>query len=144
MKLARFGEPGAERPGVVLSDGSRVDASAAVSDYDEAFFAADGLTLLRGWLDRSAATAPRIGAEVRIGPPVRRPGKIVCIGLNYRDHAAETAMALPKEPLVFLKAPTALCGPYDPVVMPLGGVKLDWEVELAVVIGRRASYVDAA
>ena len=144
MKLARFGEPGAERPGVILGDGQRVDASSAVPDYDEAFFQADGLSTLRAWLDRHAASAPRIAADVRIGPPVRRPSKIVCIGLNFRDHALETGMTLPKEPLIFLKAPSALCGPHDPVVIPRGGTKLDWEVELAVVIARTARYVDAA
>jgi len=144
MKLARFGEPGVERPGVILADGARADASAAVPDYDETFFEMDGLTRLREWVDRHAATAPRVAPDVRLGPPVRRPGKIVCIGLNFRDHAAETGMALPKEPLMFLKAPTALAGPNDPVVMPRGGAKLDWEVELAIVIGRTARYVPAA
>src|SRR5262245_3265611 len=143
MKLARFGEPGAERPGVILADGTRVDASAAVPDYDETFFETDGLTRLREWVDRRAATAPRVALDVRLGPPVRRPSKIVCIGLNFRDHAAETGMALPKEPLMFLKAPTALAGPNDPVVMPRGGTKLDWEVELAIVIGRTARYIPA-
>jgi 2,4-didehydro-3-deoxy-L-rhamnonate hydrolase len=144
MKLARFGEPGAERPGVILADGTRVDASAATPDYDDAFFETDGLTKLRRWLDRQAASAPRVAGGVRLGPPIRRPGKIVCIGLNFRDHAIETAMALPKEPLVFLKAPTALSGPNDPVVIPRGGTKLDWEVELAVVIGGTARYVAAS
>ena len=144
MKLARFGEPGAERPGVILNDGNRVDVSAAVPDYDEAFFQADGLAMLREWLDRHAASAPRIAAGVRIGPPVRRPSKIVCIGLNFRDHALETGMTLPKEPLIFLKAPSALAGPHDPVVIPRGGTKLDWEVELAVVIARTARYVEVA
>jgi len=144
MKLARFGEPGAERPGVILADGTRVDASAALPDYDETFFETDGLTRLRAWVDRHAATATRVAGDVRLGPPVRRPSKIVCIGLNFRDHAAETGMTLPKEPLMFLKAPTALAGPNDPVVMPRGGTKLDWEVELAIVIGRTARYVPAS
>src|SRR5262245_17099666 len=144
MKLARFGEPGAERPGVLLADGTRVDTSAAAADYDEAFFETDGPTRLREWIDTHAASAPRVAAGVRLGPPIRRPGKIVCIGLNFRDHAAETGMALPSEPLVFLKAPTALAGPNDPVVVPRGGTKLDWEVELAVVIGRTARYVDVS
>ena len=144
MKLARFGPPGLERPGMILDDGTRLDVSAAVADYDEAFFQADGMAALRAWLDRHQTAAPRIASDVRIGPPIRRPSKIVCIGLNFRDHAVETGMELPREPLIFLKAPSALSGPYDPVAIPRGGTKLDWEVELAVVIGRTARYVDAS
>jgi 2-keto-4-pentenoate hydratase/2-oxohepta-3-ene-1,7-dioic acid hydratase in catechol pathway len=144
MKLIRCGEPNQERPGVLLDDGERIDTSAIVSDYDEAFFAADGLATLRAWLDRHAASAPRIGGDIRLGPPIRRPNKIVCVGLNYRDHAAESGMDVPREPVLFLKATTSLAGPNDSVVIPRGASKLDWEVELAIVIGKTAQYVDQA
>lgn len=141
MKLIRFGEPGNEKPGVLLDGEARVDASAAVSDYDEAFFAGNGLTELGQWIARDASRAPRVNAGVRWAPPVRRPGKIICIGLNYRDHAAETGAKIPAEPVVFSKAVSALAGPNDGVTLPRGAEKLDWEAELAVVIGKRASYV---
>jgi 2,4-diketo-3-deoxy-L-fuconate hydrolase len=144
MKLIRFGSSGAERPGVMLEDGTRLDVSAAVADYDDAFFASDGLQHVRVWLDRNATAAPRVAADVRLGPPVRRPSKIVCIGLNYRDHATETGLGVPKEPLIFMKAPSALAGPHDDVIIPRGAAKLDWEVELAVVIGKEARHVEPA
>jgi 2-keto-4-pentenoate hydratase/2-oxohepta-3-ene-1,7-dioic acid hydratase in catechol pathway len=144
MKLARFGDPGSERPGVLLDDGTRLDASAFVRDYDEAFFGGDGLRALAAWVADRGAAAPRVSRETRLGAPLARPSKIVCIGLNFRDHAAESNMDLPKEPVMFFKATTALAGPNDPVRIPRGGTKLDWEVELAVVIGAKASYVDAA
>jgi 2,4-didehydro-3-deoxy-L-rhamnonate hydrolase len=144
MKLARFGEPGAERPGVLLDDNRRVDASGFVRDYDEAFFAGDGIRALAAWLKDGGAAAPPIAAAVRVGAPFARPSKIVCIGLNFRDHAAETHAEPPKEPVIFFKATTALTGPNDPVRIPRGGTKLDWEVELAVVIGRRACCIDEA
>lgn len=144
MKLARFGEPGSERPGVLLDDGTRVDASAFVRDYDEAFFAGDGIDALAAWMKDRGTRAPRLPREARIGAPIARPSKIVCIGLNFRDHAAESGMDLPREPVMFFKATTALVGPNDPVMIPRGGTKLDWEVELAVVIGAKASYVDEA
>jgi 2-keto-4-pentenoate hydratase/2-oxohepta-3-ene-1,7-dioic acid hydratase in catechol pathway len=145
MKLARYGEPGAERPGVLLDDGTRLDVSAQVTDYDEAFFAGDGLQNLRTWLETEQRwLAPKVPATSRVGCPIARPSKIVCIGLNFRDHAAESAMELPKEPVIFFKATTAIAGPNDPVRIPRGGTKLDWEVELAVVIGRAASCVDEA
>jgi 2,4-diketo-3-deoxy-L-fuconate hydrolase len=142
MKLARFGEPGAERPGVLLDDGTRVDTSALVRDYDEAFFAGDGIAALAAWMKDAGAGAPRFPGAARIAAPIARPSKIVCIGLNFRDHAAESGLPLPSEPVIFFKATTALAGPHDDVLIPRGGTKLDWEVELAVVIGRRASYVD--
>src|SRR5207253_10632313 len=128
-------------PGVLLEDGTRVDASGCTPDYDEAFFAGGGVDALRAWLDDHRATAPRIGADVRIGPPIRRPSKIVCIGLNFRDHAAESGMDLPREPVVFFKATSSLAGPNDNLIIPRGSSKVDWEVELAVVIRGRASYV---
>ena len=144
MKLARFGTPGSERPCVLLDDGSRVDASGFVADYDEAFFAGDGIRGLQAWIAGRGATAARVPPDARVGPPLARPSKIVCIGLNFRDHAAESGMELPREPVMFFKATTALAGPNDPVLIPRGGTKLDWEVELAVVIGAKASYVDEA
>jgi len=142
MKLARYGQPGAERPAVLLDDGTRIDVSGHVSDYDEAFLAGDAIDGLRRWVSGDGASAPRISAGARVGCPIARPSKIVCIGLNYRDHAAESAMDLPKEPVIFFKSTTAIVGPNDPVRIPRGGTKLDWEVELAVIIGRAASYVD--
>jgi len=141
MKLIRFGEPGREKPGLQLEDGTRVDASAIGSDYDEAFFGGNGLARLREWSAANAARAPRVAPGTRLGPPVARPSKIVCIGLNYRDHAAETGGQIPKEPVIFFKATSSLVGPDDDMVTPRGAEKVDWEVELAIVIGARASYV---
>ena len=142
MKLIRFGEPGRERPGLQLPSGIRVDASGAVGDYDEAFFEDGGVDRLRRWGAEAAPRAPALPPAMRLGPPIARPGKIVCVGLNYRDHAAESGMDIPKEPVLFLKATSAIVGPDDAVVIPRGGSKLDYEVELGVVIGRRASYVE--
>lgn len=144
MKLIRFGQPGRERPGVQLSDGARIDVTAFGADYDERFFGSGGITALREWLAHKDVSCPRVDSSVRLGSPLVRPSKIICVGLNYRDHAAESGMALPKEPVLFFKSTTALCGPDDPLVMPRGGTKVDWEVELAVVIGRTAQYVDPA
>jgi 2-keto-4-pentenoate hydratase/2-oxohepta-3-ene-1,7-dioic acid hydratase in catechol pathway len=141
MKLIRWSEPGREKPGILLTDGARIDASGFGTDYDEAFFGNDGLTALRRWLDANLASAPRVPASVRLGPPIARPSKMVCIGLNFRDHAAESKMEPPKEPVIFFKATTALVGPNDPLVIPRKATKVDWEVELAVVIGKKASYV---
>jgi 2,4-diketo-3-deoxy-L-fuconate hydrolase len=141
MKLIRFGEPGKEKPGALLRDGSRIDASGLGSDYNEAFFGDSGLKQLDSWLQKNASSAPRVASSVRLGPPVCRPSKIVCIGLNYRDHAAETKAEAPKEPVIFFKATTSLVGPNDALVRPLNSTKVDWEVELAVVIGKKASYV---
>jgi 2,4-diketo-3-deoxy-L-fuconate hydrolase len=141
MKLARYGNPGLEKPAVLLDDGSRIDVSGFVREYDEAFFADSGMRGLAEWVKTRGASAPRIGGDVRTGAPLARPSKIVCIGLNFRDHAAETGADIPKEPVIFFKATSALTGPDDPVMIPRGGTKLDWEVELAIVIGRRASYV---
>jgi 2-keto-4-pentenoate hydratase/2-oxohepta-3-ene-1,7-dioic acid hydratase in catechol pathway len=141
MKLLRFGQPGLEKPGLQLADGTRIDASGFGSDYDEAFLAGDGLARLAAWLERNADGAPRLEPTTRLGPPIGRPSKIVCIGLNFRDHAAETHAEVPPEPVLFFKATTALAGPDDDLVIPRNGTKVDWEVELAVVIGARASYV---
>ena len=142
MRLIRAGTVGAESPGVELADGTRLDASSLTADYDEAFFTGDGLVELDSWLMRDGTRAPRIPHDLRLGPPVPRPSKIVCIGLNFRDHAAESGQPIPAEPVIFFKATTALCGPNDDVIMPRGGSKLDWEVELAVVIGSRVNYVE--
>lgn len=141
MKVCRFGECGAEKPAVLLSSSERIDVSSAFNDFDEDFFGAGGLLRLKEWLKHNAASAPRVPPHVRVAPPVARPSKIICVGLNYREHAAETSSPLPTEPMIFAKATTAMCGAFDPVVLPRGGEKADWEVELAVVIGRRASYV---
>ncbi|MGD0568592.1 MAG: fumarylacetoacetate hydrolase family protein [Candidatus Sulfotelmatobacter sp.] len=141
MKLIRFGEAGKEKPGVLLKDGSRMDASGFGSDYDEAFFEGGGLERLRTWLEAHAASAPRIAPTVRLGPPICRPSKIVCIGLNFRDHATESKMELPKEPVIFFKSTSSLVGPNDPLVIPKNARKVDWEVELALVIGKRTLYV---
>ena len=144
MKLIRFGPAGAERPGVLLHDGRRIDASAFGEDYSERFFGGDGLDRLARWVAGEGARAPVVGEDVRLGPPIQRPSKIVCVGLNYRDHAKESGMAVPAEPVIFFKSTTALAGPNDDVIIPKGSTKTDWEVELAVVVGQRASYVSEA
>ncbi|HWH56522.1 MAG TPA: fumarylacetoacetate hydrolase family protein [Terriglobales bacterium] len=142
MKLIRFGDPGKERPGLLLSDGVRIDASALGSDYNEAFFASDGLARLHDWAAKNAASAPRVNDSVRLGPPICRPSKIICIGLNFRDHAAETGAKIPTEPVIFFKSTTALQGPNDSLMIPKGADKVDWEVEFAIIIGKRVNYVE--
>ena len=142
MKLIRFGAVGAEKPGLLLKDGRRIDASGFGSDYTEEFFGGDGLARLAKWAETHAASAPTVGAGERLGPPLCRPSKLICIGLNYRGHAAETGAQVPKEPIVFMKATSAIVGPNDDVVIPRGSEKTDWEVELGIVIGNKASYVD--
>jgi 2,4-diketo-3-deoxy-L-fuconate hydrolase len=142
MKLIRFGERSNEKPGVLLDDGTRVDVSSSGMDYDEEFFGGDGVERLRRWAEKNAADLPRVESAVRLGSAICRPSKIVCIGLNYKDHAAETKQPIPKEPVIFLKATSALTGPNDPVMMPKGGTKLDWEVELAFVVGKEARNVE--
>lgn len=145
MKLIRVGEPGHEVPGVLTDDGTRVDASAFLTsighhDYDESFFAGGAIEQLAAW----EADGPALGATDRLGSPVARPSKIICVGLNFRDHAAETGQPEPDEPILFGKATTALCGPDDDLVLPRDSVKTDWEVELALIIGRAARYVSVA
>ena len=137
MKLIRFGEFGQEKPGLQLEDGKRIDVSSIVSDITAENFEAALETLSSA--DLSAC--PEVPADVRLGSPIKRPGKIVCIGLNFHDHAKESGMQAPEEPVVFFKATTALVGPNDDLVIPRGSEKTDWEVELAVVIGKKASYV---
>ena len=141
MKLIRFGEAGREKPGLILTDGRKIDVSAFGRDYDEDFFADDGLTKLDAWAKKHGAAAPEIPGHVRLGPPIKRPGKIVCIGLNYRKHAKESGLDVPKEPVIFFKATSAIAGPNDSLKIPRNSTKTDWEVELAVVIGKRASCV---
>jgi 2-keto-4-pentenoate hydratase/2-oxohepta-3-ene-1,7-dioic acid hydratase in catechol pathway len=141
MKLIRFGAAGRETPGLLLPDGTRRDASAFGEDWNEAFLGSNGLERLAAWAEGHAASAPVVPPTERLGPPIARPSKIVCIGLNYADHARETGAAIPPEPIIFFKSSTALCGPDDDLVLPRGSVKTDWEVELAVVIGRRTRYV---
>lgn len=142
MKLIRLGEPGQEKPGIENNDGSRWDMSSHFEDYDQAFFEKGGLEQLSSLLDKKKTKVRPIGTETRIGPPIARPSKIVCVGLNYKKHAQESGMEIPKEPVLFFKSTTALSGPFDPIKLPRGGSKTDWEVELAVVIGKKASYVN--
>jgi len=142
VRLLRIGQLGEERPAVLVGDSAHVDVSDVVRDYDAAFFEGGGIAGLRPLVeDRVAAGLVRELAGQRVGAPVARPHQILCIGLNYRDHAAETGQAVPDEPIVFTKSPNTLVGPDDEVVIPRGSTKTDWEVELAVVIGRRCSYL---
>ena len=144
MKLVRVGPVGGERPGVILPDGRRIDASGFGEDYGEHFFGGDGLARLARWIAAEGDRAPAIAGTARLGAPLCRPSKIVCVGLNYRKHAAESGMAVPSEPVLFFKATSAIVGPNDDVVIPRGSEKTDWEVELAIVVGKRASYVSEA
>ncbi|MGD1980722.1 MAG: fumarylacetoacetate hydrolase family protein [Flavobacteriaceae bacterium] len=141
MKLIRFGKRDTEKPGVLLQDGTRLDVSAFGSDFDESFFGNEGPSKLEEWLKKNQANCPKVADEIRWGPPLCRPSKLVCVGLNYAKHAEESGMEAPKEPVLFFKATSAIVGPYDPIVIPKGSQKTDWEVELAVVIGKKASYV---
>jgi len=141
MKLIRFGEPGKEKPGVCIND-VNYDVSGFIYDYDEKFFANGGLPHLAWMLEQHKSMLPEIPAGSRIGCPVSRPSKIICIGLNYSDHAKETGMAIPAEPIIFMKSTTALSGPDDNIIIPKDSIKTDWEVELAVVIEKKASYVE--
>jgi 2-keto-4-pentenoate hydratase/2-oxohepta-3-ene-1,7-dioic acid hydratase in catechol pathway len=141
MKLIRFGEQGKEKTGVVSND-EYVDTSSFGEDYNERFFETNGLQRLQEFLQENGRKLPRVSPETRLGSPVARPSKIVCIGLNYADHARETGAAFPTEPVVFMKSTTALTGPNDPILLPRDSKKTDWEVELAVVIAERASYVE--
>jgi 2-keto-4-pentenoate hydratase/2-oxohepta-3-ene-1,7-dioic acid hydratase in catechol pathway len=144
MKLIRFGEVGKEKPGVQLENGTRLDVSAFGRDYNEDFFGTDGIAQLKGWLAKNENSCPKVANSVRLGAPLVRPSKIVCVGLNYAKHAAESGMAVPKEPVLFFKATSAIVGPNDDVIIPKGSEKTDWEVELAVIIGKKASYVSEA
>lgn len=141
MKLIRFGKPENEKPGVQLPDGQKIDVSAFCSDYDETFFGTDGINRLQEWLSKHQDECPKISDAARLGSPLVRPSKIVCVGLNYAKHAQESGMEVPSEPVLFFKASSAVIGPFDDVVLPKNSKKSDWEVELAVVIGAKASYV---
>jgi len=141
MKLIRHGERGQERPGMVALDGSLRDLSGVVGDIGGDVLSDEGLDRLRG-ID--PAGLPEVAAGTRLGACVAGTGKVICIGLNYSDHAAEAGMDVPPEPIIFMKATSAICGPDDPIILPRGSEKTDWEVELAVVIGTRAKYVPAA
>jgi len=141
MKLLRWGEAGAERPGMLAADGTIRDLGGVLTDLSGPAFAPESLARLAA-LD--PATLPAVAPGMRLGPPVAGSGKVIGIGLNYADHAEEAGMAVPPEPVIFLKAPSAISGPDDPVELPRGSEKLDWEVELAFVIGTRAKYVEEA
>ncbi len=136
MKLIRFGEVGQEQPGLLLEDGTRIDTSAFGEDYNEAFLASDGITRLKTWAEANAASAPKVDESIRWAAPITRPGNIVCIGLNYQEHAAESGLELGDEPPIFFKASSSYSGPFDDVRIPKGSVKTDYEVELGVVVGK--------
>jgi 2-keto-4-pentenoate hydratase/2-oxohepta-3-ene-1,7-dioic acid hydratase in catechol pathway len=144
MKLIRFGSPDYDKPGVLLDDGRRIDVSGFGSDYDEGFFGGDGLERLAAWVRVNAAAAPTVNASVRLGPCIARPSKIVCVGLNYTDHAKESGMPIPAEPILFFKSTTSVVGPNDDLVIPRDSKKTDWEVELAIIVGKKAQYVSEA
>lgn len=141
MKLIRFGEAGKEKPGVCIDNG-HYDVSGFIQDYDERFFANGGLSHLSWMIEQNKTMLRKVPGNIRLGSPVARPSKIVCIGLNYADHAKETGATPPSEPVIFMKSTTALVGPNDNIMIPKNSVKTDWEVELAVVVGKKASYVE--
>ena len=143
MKLIRWGSADQEKTGVIINE-LWYDTSAFGEDYNELFFQNDGLNRLKTFVDSNEGKLPKLPLDTRLGSPVARPSKIVCIGLNYADHAKETGAAMPPEPVIFMKSTTALTGPFDNIVIPKNSVKTDWEVELAVVIGKKASYIDEA
>jgi len=141
MKLLRFGDFGKEKPGVLLNK-EMFDVSTFGEHYDETFFATDGINRLQRWIDSKQNSLPKVKAGTRLGTPLARPSKIICVGLNYKKHAAESNMALPTEPIIFFKSTSAMVGPTDDLVIPKNSEKTDWEVELAIVIGKKTSYVD--
>ena len=141
MKLIRFGEVGKEKPGIILANETRIDVSDFGSDYDELFFGNNGIQRLKDWLEINKENCPVLNKSIRLGVPLVRPSKIVCVGLNYTKHAEESGMEIPKEPVLFFKATSALSGPFDKIVIPKNSKKTDWEVELAIIIGKKASYI---
>lgn len=143
MRLIRYGEPKQEKIGVEI-DGKHYDVSAFGGDYNESFFAENGLARLEEFVKANTGKLVEIDPGTRLSSPLARPSKIVCIGLNYQDHAAETGAEIPKEPIIFMKSTTAINGPNDVIVIPKNSVKTDWEVEFCVIIGKKASYVDQA
>lgn len=142
MKLIRFGAAGQEKPGIIVGE-KRFDVSSLVTDYNESFFAENGLEKLKEAIE-SNPILPEVDATVRLGSAVARPSKIICIGLNYVDHCRETNAPIPAEPIIFFKSTSSLCGPNDGVIIPKNSEKTDWEIELAFVVGKKASYVDEA
>jgi len=142
MKLFRYGDAGKEKPAVLTNDGIKLDISAFGEDFDENFFGTDGMKRLHNWLSKNSSQCTEINEVKRFGPPLKRPSKIVCIGLNFSDHAKETIAKVPDEPVIFFKSTSAINGPNDDVIIPKTSVKTDWEVELALVIGRKVSYVN--
>ena len=142
MKLIRFGSPDNEKPGIETTSGDWLDVSGFGEDFDELFFENNGLARLESWVENNLDSLPKIDKETRLGPPIKKPSKIVCVGLNYAKHAEESGMAVPKEPVLFFKATSAIVGPNDDVIIPKNSKKTDWEVELGVVIGKKASYVE--
>jgi 2-keto-4-pentenoate hydratase/2-oxohepta-3-ene-1,7-dioic acid hydratase in catechol pathway len=141
MKLLRFGKAGNEKPAIVTEDGI-FDVSAFGEDFDADFFNTDGISRLQRWWEKEGKNSPRAEENAHVCPPVKNPSKLICIGLNYADHARETNAKIPEEPIIFFKATSSIVGPDDDVVIPKNSQKTDWEVELAVVIGKKASYVD--
>ena len=141
MKLIRFGELGKEKPGIILANGTKIDVSDFGSDYDEMFFGNNGLQRLKDWLEINKENCPVLDKSIRLGVPLVRPSKIVCVGLNYTKHAEESGMEIPKEPVLFFKATSALSGPFDQIIIPKNSKKTDWEVELAIIIEKKASYI---
>jgi 2,4-diketo-3-deoxy-L-fuconate hydrolase len=142
MKLLRIGEPGDEKPAALVGVDHYVDLSDVVDDFDEAFFGSNGLARIAPIVAERAANGRPL-ADVRVGAPIARPHQIICVGLNYSDHAAETGQSVPAEPILFSKSPNTLVGPFDDVRIPRGSTKPDWEVELGIVIGARTSYLDS-
>jgi 2-keto-4-pentenoate hydratase/2-oxohepta-3-ene-1,7-dioic acid hydratase in catechol pathway len=143
VKLARFGNSGGEKPALVDARGQRRDCSALAADFDRDFFRSGGLSRLAALSPAELDALPEVSTEARWGAPVARPGKVLCIGLNYLDHAKESGMPVPGEPIVFMKGSNCVVGPYDDLVIPRGSRKTDWEVELGVVIGKDARYLDS-
>ncbi|QJR82272.1 fumarylacetoacetate hydrolase family protein [Alteromonas pelagimontana] len=141
MKLIRYGEAGKEKPGIVDTKGAYRDLSKHINDVAGATLGADSLSALQ---QLDIDSLPEIPADVRLGPCVGNVGKFICIGLNYEDHARETSADIPQEPIIFMKATSAISGPNDPIIRPKNSTKLDWEVELAIVIGESISYADEA
>lgn len=144
MKLIRYRKEGIEKPGLILNDERKVDISSFGYDYDEIFFKTDGLKRLEKWVENNQASLRELEADIELAPPIVKPGKIICIGLNYIDHAKESGMDVPAEPVIFMKATSSITGPNDDLIIPRGSTKTDWEVELGVVIGSKASYVAEA
>ncbi len=141
MKLIRFGNSGFEKTGIELNNGKRIDVSAFGEDYNDTFFESDGINRLNNWLKENESNCPVINSDIRLGCPISKPSKIICVGLNYAKHAVESGMEIPNEPVLFFKSTSAIVGPNDDLIIPKGSKKTDWEVELAVVIGKKASYV---